>query len=262
MTAVNPLLQGESAQGYLADPRNDKVLVYVNGAFVARDEARVSIFDGKTFLSSKGAAPVTISNFFAFPDDSGYRGGARTGAGDINADGKIDLVVGAGFGGGPRVAAINGATLGSGGGPRLFNDYFAFSPSDAETLRNGVFVAVGDINGDGFADVVTGSGDGGGPRVQTYSGKALLSNVKSLVTDFFAQTVQNDQNNRGGSRVTVKDLDGDSKLDIVVSPGRLGNAKIGVFFGSNPNLIPPGGVLAADKTVDLFGNFVDGLFVG
>jgi branched-chain amino acid aminotransferase len=48
MTAApttNPLAQGESAQGYLADPRNDGVLVYVNGAFVPRAEARVSIFD-------------------------------------------------------------------------------------------------------------------------------------------------------------------------------------------------------------------------
>src|SRR4029077_194138 len=47
MTAAptNPLAQGESAQGYLADPRNDGVLVYVNGAFVPRHEARISIFD-------------------------------------------------------------------------------------------------------------------------------------------------------------------------------------------------------------------------
>jgi branched-chain amino acid aminotransferase len=47
MTAASstPLTQGESAQGYVADPRNDTVLVYVNGAFVPRHEARVSIFD-------------------------------------------------------------------------------------------------------------------------------------------------------------------------------------------------------------------------
>src|SRR6185295_11390932 len=42
---TNPLSRGESAQGYLADPRNDGVLVYVNGEFVPRHEARVSIFD-------------------------------------------------------------------------------------------------------------------------------------------------------------------------------------------------------------------------
>ena len=35
----------QSAQGYKSDPRNDNVLVYLNGAFVPRNEARVSIFD-------------------------------------------------------------------------------------------------------------------------------------------------------------------------------------------------------------------------
>jgi len=39
------LAHGESAQGYLADPRNDAVQVYLNGAFVPRNEARISIFD-------------------------------------------------------------------------------------------------------------------------------------------------------------------------------------------------------------------------
>ena len=34
-----------SAQGYLPDPRNESVLIYVDGAFFPRDEARVSVFD-------------------------------------------------------------------------------------------------------------------------------------------------------------------------------------------------------------------------
>ena len=34
-----------SAQGYLDDPRNEQVLVYVNGSFVPRHEASVSVFD-------------------------------------------------------------------------------------------------------------------------------------------------------------------------------------------------------------------------
>jgi branched-chain amino acid aminotransferase len=37
--------EASSAQAYLPDPRNEKVLVYVNGTFVPRDEARVSVFD-------------------------------------------------------------------------------------------------------------------------------------------------------------------------------------------------------------------------
>jgi branched-chain amino acid aminotransferase len=34
-----------SAQGYLTDPRNESVQVYVNGEFFARNQARVSVFD-------------------------------------------------------------------------------------------------------------------------------------------------------------------------------------------------------------------------
>lgn len=41
MTATS----NQSAQGYVEDPRNEDVLVYVNGEFVRRDQARVSIFD-------------------------------------------------------------------------------------------------------------------------------------------------------------------------------------------------------------------------
>ena len=70
-----------------------------------------------------------------------------------------------------------------------------------------------------FADVTIGAGDGGGPRVQTYSGEDLLTNVKVNIANFFAATVTGSENNRGGSRVAVKDMDGDSKLDIIVSPG-------------------------------------------
>ncbi len=44
MTALNSLSQS-SAQGYVDDPRNEGVLIYVNGGFFPRDEAKVSVFD-------------------------------------------------------------------------------------------------------------------------------------------------------------------------------------------------------------------------
>ena len=40
-----PSSNQSSAQGYVDDPRNAGVLVYVNGAFVPRDQASVSVFD-------------------------------------------------------------------------------------------------------------------------------------------------------------------------------------------------------------------------
>ena len=52
-------------------------------------------------------------NFFAVPDDTNFRGGARSATGDINADGKTDLVIGARTGGGPRVSTFNRATTGA-----------------------------------------------------------------------------------------------------------------------------------------------------
>ncbi|EHD20832.1 MULTISPECIES: aminotransferase class IV [Brenneria] len=42
---INPVMSGQSSQAYLQDARNDDVLVYVNGEFVHRDLAVVSVFD-------------------------------------------------------------------------------------------------------------------------------------------------------------------------------------------------------------------------
>lgn len=42
---MNASATSASAQGYVSDPRNDRVLVYVDGRFVPRNEAVVSIFD-------------------------------------------------------------------------------------------------------------------------------------------------------------------------------------------------------------------------
>jgi branched-chain amino acid aminotransferase len=39
------MTQGTSAQGYVDDPRNDSVVVYVDGQFVPRNAASVSVFD-------------------------------------------------------------------------------------------------------------------------------------------------------------------------------------------------------------------------
>src|SRR5919202_3645 len=36
---------GKGTQSFVADPRNERVLVYVDGALVPRDEAKVSVFD-------------------------------------------------------------------------------------------------------------------------------------------------------------------------------------------------------------------------
>lgn len=41
----NSTVSQTSSQGYVDDSRNDEVLIYVNGAFFRRDEAKISVFD-------------------------------------------------------------------------------------------------------------------------------------------------------------------------------------------------------------------------
>ncbi|GAB4057788.1 aminotransferase class IV [Uliginosibacterium sediminicola] len=44
-SSISPDPSSSSSQAYMPDPRNEQVLVYLNGEFVARHEAKVSIFD-------------------------------------------------------------------------------------------------------------------------------------------------------------------------------------------------------------------------
>src|SRR5262249_39795356 len=78
---------------------------------------------------------------------------------DINRDGFAELVVSPGAGGGPRLTVYDGRSFTAGGDPVvLVNDFFVFDAS----LRTGLYLTAGDVDGDGFADIVAGGGRRGG----------------------------------------------------------------------------------------------------
>src|SRR5207248_1170821 len=110
----------------------------------------VKVFDGRT-----GAE---LFSFFAY--DAAFTGGVFVAAGDVNGDGKADIITGAGPGGGPHVKVFSGADL------ALLQSFFAYDPA----FTGGVRVTAADVNGDGRADVTTGAGPGGGPHVRAFSG--------------------------------------------------------------------------------------------
>jgi hypothetical protein len=82
-----------------------------------------------------------------------------------------------------------------------------FSVNPYPGFAGGVHVAVGDVDGDGTADVVTGPGVGGGPNVNVYSGAD-----GRLLRSF---TV-GDPDSRNGASVGTADYDRDGRADLVV----------------------------------------------
>jgi hypothetical protein len=200
-----------------------------------------------------GADFTQLASFFGITDPD-FRGGARGAVGDINHDGVPDLAVAAGFGGGPRVAAFDGRAFAAGQLVKLFNDFFVF----ADVLRNGVYLAVGDIDGDGFGDLIAGAGPGGGPRILAFSGQDLLTgraDQSRVLANFFG----GDTENRAGVRIAVKNLDGDARADLVIAPGTGAGGRVTAYLGKD---IQPSGTPPEFQGLDSVPGFNGGFFVG
>jgi hypothetical protein len=153
----------------------------------------------------------------------------------VNGDGTPDVVVAAGFGGGPRVAIFEGRAVLARAPQRLVRDFFAFPGADAVNLRNGAYAAAGDVTGDGFADLVFGGGPGGAPRAFILSGVLVAAGqtdaaYASLVANFF---MAGNLADRGGARVAVTNSDGDDRADVAVGSGAGRPAKVRVYLGKD-----------------------------
>lgn len=152
---------------------------------------------------------------------SGFAGGVFLAAGDVDRDGKAELVISADMGGGPRVTVFKVQS----GSLNVALDFIAF---DNPAFRGGSRVSMADVNRDGAADLIIGAGIGGGPRVSIYDGTSLLSGHQNrLVPDFFAL----DPALRSGVYVTSADVDGDGYSDILYSTGNSGGPRIRVVSG-------------------------------
>jgi hypothetical protein len=102
----------------------------------------VKVFDG-----------VTSAEIRSFLPYGSYTGGVFVAAGDVNGDGHADLVTGTDDGvGGGHVRVFDGVTT------AVLHSFFAYGGG----FTGGVRVATGDVTGDGFADIITGSGVGAG----------------------------------------------------------------------------------------------------
>ncbi len=207
--------------------------------------------------SDSGSSPlVTVYNaatgaqefsFMAY--DSSFTGGVRVAVGDVTGNGTPDIITAPGPGGGSDIKVFDGTT------GQLIREFFAFDPS----FNGGSYVASGDVNDDGYDDIIVGADAGGGPQVTVFSGKD-----DSVLASFFAYNPAF----TGGVRVAAGDVTGSGSDDIIVGAGAGGGPNISVFNGNgnavnsffayNPNF--DDGVTVASG--DLSGNGLDDIIVG
>jgi len=178
----------------------------------------------------------TNLSFFAY--SSAYTGGVRVAIGDVNGDGYADLITGTGVGGGPHIKVFDLR----GGQPVTIASFFAFEP----TFMGGVYVATGDINADGYADVIVGAGQTGGPRVKVFNGAAGYAiNTIAPAMDFFAY----DPIFTGGVTVSAGNRDTQPGDEVITGAG----------VGGGPNIRS---FNAAGQLIDNFFAFSTGITSG
>ena len=132
------------------------------------------------------AAGARLANFLAF--DPLFMGGVTVAAGDVNGDGRIDLIVGSGPGQLAEVSVINGTDLDNflpNGRISAFALLGSLFPlGNAFTM--GVNVAIGNLKGFGFSDVIVSPFSGQAPRIEVYSPHyAMATHLNFVIMDTF-----------------------------------------------------------------------------
>ncbi len=140
-----------------------------------------------------------LRSFAVFPET--FRGGVSVASGDVDGDGRDEVIVSPESGGGPQVRILS--TSG-----QLERQFFAYDSG----YRGGLSLAACDLDNDGRDEIVVGTSDSKAPHVRVFSGKGRL------LRQFFAYA----ESSRFGARVACGNVTGDGKPEIVTVPA--GNA--------------------------------------
>jgi cyclophilin family peptidyl-prolyl cis-trans isomerase len=148
-----------------------------------------------------GRTGTLIRELMVFEDT--FRGGLYVDVGDALGAGYSQIVVGAGFTGGPRITVFDVRN------DRVIANYFAYDPA----FRGGVSVDFSDLRGGDKIYLTTGPGKGGGPQVKVWDPAAVTDQIPSQVGSTFNA---GDPNNTDGIRVGAGGLLGGTVRNILV----------------------------------------------
>lgn len=166
-------------------------IAYINGTYT-------KIYPGLTSQNHQ--------EFFSYA--TRYAGGAQILQSDLDRNGTIETVVAEG----PRIRVLS--TTG-----RVVARFAPYGPRYRGTVR----FALGDVNGDGAQEIVTGTGAGYAPHVLVFSLQG-----RRIAPGFFAGK----ERLRTGVNVALGDIDGDGTLEIVTAAANRGNGKIRIYDGN------------------------------
>ncbi|MEP7028581.1 MAG: FG-GAP-like repeat-containing protein [Candidatus Eisenbacteria bacterium] len=197
---------------------------YADVIIGAPDMSLTDIQEGGAFvylgsLSGLGASPVfSLQGNFA----DAHLGASVSGAGDVNADSYADILVGApGYPGSHltysgRAVVYRGTAAGIGTALATIN-------GTADSMATGASVAnAGDVNGDGYADIVVGS-PGAVDGFMRNSGHANIyagSAAGIVATPFLSINGFQEQERLGSHVATAGDVNGDGYADVLIDRER------------------------------------------
>ena len=188
-------------------------------------------------------------------------GSAVASAGDVNADGYDDVIAGA-LHSGPTHAGRAYVYLGSPSGLASLPTWVTpdLDPSQGEASLGAAVASAGDVNGDGYADIVAGAPDFSGPHAA--EGKVFVfygsSGGPSTTTSWTEEG--NATGARFGGSLASADVNGDGYSDLLIGAEGSRNGQSGKGGGSVFLYLGSPAGLGRKAALELRGDTMRGFF--
>ena len=188
----------------------------LNGGTSAKLVAFTGATDGSAQIFTEGPNGELTAAGPRFQPFPGFSGVIRSTIADFDGDRTADFAFATGNGVTGTIRIISGAT-----GKDLVSPTTVLSG-----FSGGVYLAAGDVDRDGKAELAVSADVGGGPRVSMFK---VQNNTLRSTLDFIAFGLPDF---RGGSRVALADINKDGAADLLVGAGVGGGPRISIYNGT------------------------------